>query len=136
MAVTFICGLHNSRQSLGRGGRLVGICHYSWVRSLAEVLRCAPARPNIGLKIFAKYLFRQTVGRRRAASIGIELSAIDLREAGEIERDVEAFARGSNGGLIVTGSSGRTTRILSPHWRPGTDCPQVTPSVPTSPTAA
>jgi hypothetical protein len=66
VAVTFICVLHNSRQSLGRGGRLVGICHYSWVRSLAEVLRCAPARPNIGLKIFAKYLFRQAVGRRRA----------------------------------------------------------------------
>jgi putative tryptophan/tyrosine transport system substrate-binding protein len=37
-------------------------------------------------------------------SIGMELSAIDLREAGEIERDLEAFARGSSGGLVVTAS--------------------------------
>jgi putative tryptophan/tyrosine transport system substrate-binding protein len=36
----------------------------------------------------------------------MELSPIDVRDAGEIERDVVAFARESNGGLIVTGSSG------------------------------
>ena len=35
-------------------------------------------------------------------SFGVELSPIDVRDAGEIERDVAAFARGSNGGLIVT----------------------------------
>jgi len=39
-------------------------------------------------------------------SFGVELSPIDVRDAGEIERDVVAFARESNGGLIVTGSSG------------------------------
>ena len=39
-------------------------------------------------------------------SFGVELSPIDVRDAGEIERDVAAFARDSNGGLIVTGSSG------------------------------
>src|SRR5262249_17612656 len=38
-----------------------------------------------------------------APSLG-ELRAIDLRDAGEIERGVAAFARASNGGLIVTGS--------------------------------
>ena len=38
-------------------------------------------------------------------SFGVELSPIDVRDAGEIERDVAAFARGSNGGLIVTASS-------------------------------
>jgi putative ABC transport system substrate-binding protein len=38
------------------------------------------------------------------APIGLELSAIDLRDAGEIERGVAAFAQGSNGGLIVTAS--------------------------------
>jgi putative tryptophan/tyrosine transport system substrate-binding protein len=36
-----------------------------------------------------------------ASVVGVELSAIDLRDAGEIERAVSAFARGSNGGLIV-----------------------------------
>ena len=39
-------------------------------------------------------------------SFGVELSPIDVRDAGEIERDVAAFARESNGGLIVTASSG------------------------------
>jgi putative ABC transport system substrate-binding protein len=38
-----------------------------------------------------------------AGSMGMELSAINLRDASEIERDVEAFARGSNGGLVMTG---------------------------------
>ena len=35
----------------------------------------------------------------------MELSPVDLRDAGEIERGVSAFMRGSNGngGLIVTG---------------------------------
>jgi putative tryptophan/tyrosine transport system substrate-binding protein len=32
----------------------------------------------------------------------VELSPADVRDAGEIERAVAAFARGSNGGLIVT----------------------------------
>jgi putative ABC transport system substrate-binding protein len=39
-----------------------------------------------------------------APSFGVELSPIDLRDVGEIERAVTEFARGSNGGLIVTSS--------------------------------
>jgi putative tryptophan/tyrosine transport system substrate-binding protein len=39
-----------------------------------------------------------------APSLGLELSPFLVRDAGEIERAVTAFARGSNGGLIVTGS--------------------------------
>jgi putative tryptophan/tyrosine transport system substrate-binding protein len=38
-------------------------------------------------------------------SFGVELSPIDVRDGGEIERAVAAFARESNGGLIVTASS-------------------------------
>jgi ABC-type uncharacterized transport system substrate-binding protein len=41
-------------------------------------------------------------------SFGVELSPIDVRDAGEIERAVAAFARESNGGLIVTASAGAT----------------------------
>src|SRR5216683_7741720 len=37
-----------------------------------------------------------------APSLGVELSPIGLRDADEIERAVAAFARSSNGGLIVT----------------------------------
>jgi ABC-type uncharacterized transport system substrate-binding protein len=40
-----------------------------------------------------------------APSLGVEASPVDVRDAGEIERAVTAFARGSNGGLIVTGSA-------------------------------
>ena len=40
-----------------------------------------------------------------APSFGVELRAIGVREANEIERDVAAFARYPNGGLIVTAST-------------------------------
>jgi putative ABC transport system substrate-binding protein len=40
-----------------------------------------------------------------APSLGIELSPVGLREAGEIERAITEFARMANGGLIVPGSS-------------------------------
>jgi putative tryptophan/tyrosine transport system substrate-binding protein len=38
------------------------------------------------------------------ASLGGELTPIDVRDPGEIERAIGAFAREQNGGLIVTGS--------------------------------
>ena len=40
-----------------------------------------------------------------APSLGIEVSPIGVRDAGEIERAIGVFARSSNGGLIVTGST-------------------------------
>jgi len=40
-----------------------------------------------------------------APSLGVEVSPMNVRDAGEIERAVAAFARSSNGGLIVTGSA-------------------------------
>ena len=39
-----------------------------------------------------------------APSLGVELRAIGVLDADEVERGVVAFARGSNGGLIVTGN--------------------------------
>jgi putative tryptophan/tyrosine transport system substrate-binding protein len=40
-----------------------------------------------------------------APSVGVEVSAINVRDAGEIERSITVFARSSNGGLIVTASA-------------------------------
>ena len=40
-----------------------------------------------------------------APSVGVLVSPVNVRDAGEIERDVAAFAQGSNSGLIVTSSS-------------------------------
>jgi len=37
-----------------------------------------------------------------AQSLGVAASPINVRDAGEIERSVEAFARSPNGGLVVT----------------------------------
>jgi ABC-type uncharacterized transport system substrate-binding protein len=40
-----------------------------------------------------------------APSVGVEVIPVNVRDAGEIERAVTAFARSSNGGLIVTASA-------------------------------
>jgi putative ABC transport system substrate-binding protein len=40
-----------------------------------------------------------------AATLGVELTPVGLRDVGEIERSVAAFARGPNGGLIVVASA-------------------------------
>ena len=66
-----------------------------------------------------------------APSFGVELTPVGVRGAGEIERGITAFARGSNGGLIVTASAlafvnrdlivtlaarhQTTRRLLGPH---------------------
>jgi putative ABC transport system substrate-binding protein len=40
-----------------------------------------------------------------SSSIGVELSPVDVRDPGEIERALVAFAASPNGGLILTGSA-------------------------------
>jgi putative ABC transport system substrate-binding protein len=42
--------------------------------------------------------------RSTAPFFGFEVTPVNVRDAGEIERPLAGFARGSNGGLIVTGS--------------------------------
>ena len=59
----------------------------------------------------------------------MELSPIDVRDGDKIERDIAAFARESNGGLIVTASSGAVAaRELIIILRLGTGCLRSTPS--------
>jgi putative ABC transport system substrate-binding protein len=62
----------------------------------AAVLRDAAIPSGIG-----QFAVIQSV----APSVGVEVSPINLRDAGEIELGVEAFARGANGGLIVAASA-------------------------------
>jgi putative ABC transport system substrate-binding protein len=40
-----------------------------------------------------------------APSLGVEVSPVNVRDAGEIERAITVFARSPNGGLIATGSA-------------------------------
>jgi putative ABC transport system substrate-binding protein len=59
-----------------------------------------------------------------AQSVGVEVSAINLRDAGEIERGVTKFAAATNGGLIVTASAlsvvngALITALAARHKRP------------------
>jgi len=45
-----------------------------------------------------------------ATSAGVDLKPVNLRDAGEIERAITAFARSPNGGLILTASALSTVR--------------------------
>jgi putative ABC transport system substrate-binding protein len=98
--------------SLGRpGGNATGltILEYGisgkWLELLKEiapgVTRAAVLRDPAVASGIGQFAAIQAV----APSVGVELSPVDLRDTGEIERAVVAFARGSNGGLIVTASS-------------------------------
>jgi putative ABC transport system substrate-binding protein len=44
-----------------------------------------------------------------APSLGIELTPVGVRDAGEIERGITAFARSPNGGLIMAGPGSSVT---------------------------
>ncbi len=54
-----------------------------------------------------------------APSFGVEVSPVNVRDAREIERAITAFARGSNGGLIVTRSALATASSRSDHHAGG-----------------
>ena len=45
-----------------------------------------------------------------APPLGVELTPVNVRDPGEIERAIAAFARSPNGGLIVTGSAAAAFR--------------------------
>jgi putative ABC transport system substrate-binding protein len=45
-----------------------------------------------------------------APSLGVELTPVGVRDAGEIERAITAFARGSKGGLILVGPTSSVER--------------------------
>jgi putative ABC transport system substrate-binding protein len=62
----------------------------------AAVLRDAASTSGIGQFAVIQYV---------APSVGVEVSPIDLRDPGEIERAVTAFARSPDGGLILTAGS-------------------------------
>ena len=62
----------------------------------AAVLRDAAIAAGIG-----QFAFIQSVAR----SVGVDVRAINLRDAAEIEHSLTAFARVPNGGLILTASA-------------------------------
>jgi putative tryptophan/tyrosine transport system substrate-binding protein len=97
--------------SLGRpGGNTTGFTTYEysisskWLEMLKQI---APHITRVAVlrdRDIAAGIGQYAVIQAAAPSFGVELSPLGVREADEIERAVTAFARGSNGGLIVTGS--------------------------------
>jgi ABC-type uncharacterized transport system substrate-binding protein len=92
------------------GGNTTGFTNFEyglsvkWLELLKEiaprVARAAvlrdPANPVAGGQLGAI--------QAAAPSFGMEVTPLGMRDASEIERSIIAFARGANGGLIVTGS--------------------------------
>jgi putative ABC transport system substrate-binding protein len=92
------------------GGNATGfiLFEYSIGAKWLELLKqAAPAVTRVGvLRDAAIAAGAGQFGAIQAAapSLGLEVKPINLRDAGEIERDIAAFARSSNAGLILTGS--------------------------------
>jgi putative ABC transport system substrate-binding protein len=97
--------------SLAQGGNVTGFLQFEyslsakWLELLkqvapdvtrAAVLRDAAITAGTG---------QFGVIQSTAASVGMEVSPVNMRDAAEIERGVTAFARAANGGLIVTASA-------------------------------
>jgi ABC-type uncharacterized transport system substrate-binding protein len=97
--------------SLSRpGGNATGfmLFEYSlsakWLELLKQiapaVTRAAVLRDPASTSGVGQFAVIQSV----APSVGIEVSPVNVRDAGEVERAVKAFARSSNVGLIMTAS--------------------------------
>ncbi|MGE5156839.1 MAG: ABC transporter substrate-binding protein [Gemmatimonas sp.] len=99
-------------ESLARpGGNMTGFTTFEysigakWLELLKQIVpdvtRAAVLRDPAIASGMAQWGAIQTA----APSVGVEVSPINMRDVGEIERGVAAFARSPNGGLIVTGSA-------------------------------
>jgi len=75
-----------------------------WLELLKEI---APQVTQVAVlrdPTIAAGIGQYAVIQAAAPAFGVELRAVGVGDAGEIERAITAFARSSNGGLIVTGS--------------------------------
>ena len=100
------------------GGNVTGfmIFEYSmsgkWLELLKQVVprltRAAVLRDSMNPAGSAQFGAIRATG----SALGVDVSPIDVRNADEIERDIAAFARTANGGLIVTGSAIEAHRDL------------------------
>ena len=96
------------------GGNATGFMNYEyslgakWLEFLKQiapsVMRVAVVRNADHPAGVAQFATLQNA----AQSLGVQASPINVRDAREIERSVEAFARSPNGGLVVTQSASAT----------------------------
>ena len=120
--------------SLSRpGGNATGFMQFEyslsgkWLELLKQiapaVTRAAVLRDPATTSGVGQFAVIQSV----ASSVGIEVSPVNVRDAGEVERAVKAFARSSNVGLIMTASPLTALIVIwSSRWRPSTNYPRST----------
>jgi len=98
-------------ESLSRpGGNATGFLMFEydlcakWLELLKEIApgmrRAAVLRDPTAISGIGQFAVLQSVAR----SVGVEVSPLNVRDPGDIEPAVTAFARSSHGGLIVTAS--------------------------------
>jgi ABC-type uncharacterized transport system substrate-binding protein len=75
-----------------------------WLELLKEIVPLLKLAAVLRDPALASGAGQYAVIQAAAPSFGVELRAVGVADAGEIERAITAFARSSNGGLIVTGS--------------------------------
>ena len=98
-------------ESLARpGGNLTGfaVFEYGYAAKYLELLKeIAPGVTRVAVirdpEITSGIGYFATI-QAVAPSFGVNVSPVNVRDTGEIERAVETFSRSLNGGLIVTGS--------------------------------
>jgi putative ABC transport system substrate-binding protein len=98
--------------SLARpGGNATGFItfDYALAAKWAELLKqIAPTVTRVAVlrdSAIAAGIGQFAVIQSVAPSIGVDVSAINMRDAGQIEQDITRFASSPNGGLILTGSA-------------------------------
>jgi putative ABC transport system substrate-binding protein len=98
--------------SLARpGGNATGFTSYDygigakWLEVLKEIAPSVTRAAAIRDPAIATGLGMWAAIQSVSPSAAIEVSPVNMTDAGEIERAVAAFARSPNGGLIVTGSA-------------------------------
>jgi putative ABC transport system substrate-binding protein len=99
-------------ESLARpGGNATGFTIYEygisgkWLELLKEIAPHVTRAAVIRDPTIAAGLGQWGAIQSVAPSLGVELRPLGVRDAGEIERAITAFAHSPNGGLIVTGSA-------------------------------
>jgi putative ABC transport system substrate-binding protein len=92
------------------GGNATGFTNFEysmgakWLELLKEIAPAVTRAAVIRDPDFSQGAGQFSAVQTAAPSLGIEARPVNVRDPGEIERAIAAFARSGNGGLIVTGS--------------------------------
>jgi putative ABC transport system substrate-binding protein len=103
------------------GGNITGFSSFEYSMSSKWVELLKQIAPNVTRAlVFRDPTSAAGIGqfaaiRSVAQSLGVELTPVNVRDTDEIERNVAAFARSGNGGMIVTagGTGARRKLIIS-----------------------